>query len=309
LPKPLTMVAPALNTAPSQVPTVGAILESSAWPTPDFPTDKLTAVLVDNEAPRISVIRLTPLQVSENTTVRVEGNLLEMTSDILLEAQSIPFTLHSVNTSSTKRRLLAVSWLEFRVPAMRVSATTETLSVEIVACNRQCTVQSGSVVLLYSTSPCLAGELEIDADAARRSERCGPCPTGGHCPGGGVVWPLPGYWSTDAFSAPLPCAFPKACPGVNLETANGGGTFDVSACAVGYIGDYCSTCEEAYWRDGYRCKACADSVTSNYWHAMIAMIVFFGVVWLCCALLPLEALTKVTNTPSTALTLLAFLIY
>jgi hypothetical protein len=64
---------------------------------------------------------------------------------------------------------------------------------------------------------------------------------------------------------------------------------------MGYIGDYCSSCEDEYWRDGYSCKACADSVVSNYWHAMTAMIVFFGVVGLCCALLPLESLTRVVG--------------
>jgi hypothetical protein len=89
---------------------------------------------------------------------------------------------------------------------------------------------------------------------------------------------------------------PKGLPRSEFGNASGGGTFDVSACAVGYVGDYCSTCEEAYWRDGYKCKVCADSVVSNNWHAMTAMIVFFGVVGLCCALLSLEALTKVTIT-------------
>jgi hypothetical protein len=217
--KPLTMVAPVFNSAPSQVPTVVTIAESTAWPNLDFSAYKLTEVIMDNgeEPSRISVIKLSPLQVSENTTVRVEGKLLEVTSGVLLEGQSVPFSLHYVEIDNTERQLLAVSYLEFKVPTMRISTSTETVLVEIIACNRLCTMQSGNVFLLYSTSPCRAGEFELDAGAVRRSERCGPCPTGSYCPGGGVVWPLAGYWLTDAFSAPLPCAFPKACPGVNLE--------------------------------------------------------------------------------------------
>jgi hypothetical protein len=245
-----------------------------------------------DELPHLTVSVLTPLLVTENTTVVVEGGLLHMTSDVRLRGVSVPFT--SYNNNGT-RRLLAESptWLEFMVPAMTINATTETLPVEIVACNRQCQVQSAQVILLYSASPCEAGELEMDAEAAKYSDRCGPCPSGGYCPGGSVVWPLAGYWSVDEFTAPSACAFAIACPGVNLLAFEGGGgaKIDVSTCAVGYVGSYCSACDDAYYSDGYSCRACTDSVISNHWHALAAMVGIFGVMGLCCALLPLGALT------------------
>jgi hypothetical protein len=247
------------------------------------------------ELPHLTVSVLTPLLVTENTTVVVGGGLLHMASDVRLRGLSVPFTLYNNNGSNGTRRLLVESptWLEFMVPAMTINATTETLPVEIVACNRQCQVQSAQVILLYSASPCEAGELEIDAGAVMHSERCGPCPSGGYCPGGSVVWPLAGYWSVNEFTAPSACAFASACPGVNLALEGGDGAkVDVSTCAAGYMGSYCSACDDAYYSDGYSCRACVDSVVSNHWHALVAMVVIFGAMGLCCALLPLGALTK-----------------
>ena len=36
---------------------------------------------------------------------------------------------------------------------------------------------------------------------------CAPCPTGGYCPGGGRVWPVPGWWSRNEASAPARVRF------------------------------------------------------------------------------------------------------
>jgi transcription factor SPN1 len=82
---------------------------------------------------------------------------------------------------------------------------------------------------------------------------------------------------------------------VNLEEIDGDFMIDIGSCAVGFTGDFCSTCADDFWRDGYRCNSCADSAVTNFYAALVAMLMFFGSVGLCCALLPLGALTKVVG--------------
>jgi hypothetical protein len=50
---------------------------------------------------------------------------------------------------------------------------------------------------------------------------CLPCPSGAFCPGGGRMWPFPGYWSYSEYSIPVRCVYPLACPGaVTYAAAN-----------------------------------------------------------------------------------------
>ena len=86
---------------------------------------------------------------------------------------------------------------------------------------------------------------------------CEPCPAGGYCPGGGRVWPLPGYWSWNEQSAPIACALPTACPGALVDPViNPSGTRNTSQCAAGYTGSYCASCSDTFYLDGQRCLSC-----------------------------------------------------
>ena len=65
---------------------------------------------------------------------------------------------------------------------------------------------------------------------------CAACPTGGYCPGGGRVWPLPGYWSFNEDSAPIACALPSACVGsLSSPQLNVDGSRDTQLCSEGYV--------------------------------------------------------------------------
>ena len=86
---------------------------------------------------------------------------------------------------------------------------------------------------------------------------CEPCPAGGYCPGGGRVWPLPGYWSFSETSAPVACSLPQACPGaLSSPTLTAGGSRMTEVCAEGYTGQYCITCAAGYYTDVPRCLSC-----------------------------------------------------
>ena len=86
---------------------------------------------------------------------------------------------------------------------------------------------------------------------------CLPCPTGGYCPGGGRVWPIPGYWSFDETSAPVACALPQACPGALSDPQfSADGARLTATCAAGYSGTFCSSCATGYYIDLQRCLSC-----------------------------------------------------
>ena len=86
---------------------------------------------------------------------------------------------------------------------------------------------------------------------------CEPCPTGGYCPGGGRVWPIPGYWSFNETSAPIECALPHVCPGaVSAPTLEADGSRLTSVCSEGYEGDLCKDCDYGYYTDGQLCLSC-----------------------------------------------------
>ena len=86
---------------------------------------------------------------------------------------------------------------------------------------------------------------------------CESCPTGGYCPGGGRVWPLPGYWSFSETSLPVACTLPQACPGaLSSPLLNADGTRMTEVCADGYTGRYCVDCAAGYYSNLQRCLSC-----------------------------------------------------
>ena len=103
---------------------------------------------------------------------------------------------------------------------------------------------------LYATPvPCTTGWL-IDGD-------CAPCPTGGYCPGGGRVWPLPGYWSYSEKALPVACALPRACPGaLSTPQLSADGSRVTSVCSAGFTGSFCTACDAGYYSSSSRCLSC-----------------------------------------------------
>jgi hypothetical protein len=143
-----------------------------------------------------------------------------------------------------------------------------------------------SGLMFVSLSTCVnVGEWE-DHDGT-----CSPCPPGGVCPGGGRVWPRPGYWSKNENTAPFPCRWFDACIGVT----NDGGTvatsnwldqntsdlvappstapIDTTACRRGYTGSFCDACENNFsqWTTG-KCIFCGQTAADELYLQLLVII-------------------------------------
>jgi hypothetical protein len=130
-----------------------------------------------------------------------------------------------------------------------------------------------SSLLFYSSSSCGAGVWKEDG-----AGDCLPCPLGGICPGGGRVWPLPGYWSWNEWQAPVACARVEACPGYSAESAlSSGGTdsayTDTQQCTEAYTGARCADCSPGYYQLNGQCFFCGSDVDQS---ATIALTVIVG---------------------------------
>jgi hypothetical protein len=154
-----------------------------------------------------------------------------------------------------------------------------------------------SSLLFYSSSSCGAGVWKEDG-----AGDCLPCPTGGICPGGGRVWPLPGYWSWNEWQAPVACARSEACPGYSSESSLGGGHThnaytDTQQCTEAYTGARCADCSPGYYQLQGQCFFCGSDVDQS---ATIALTVFVGLgamaaLAVSAALLSALALAHVVN--------------
>lgn len=108
----------------------------------------------------------------------------------------------------------------------------------------------------------------------REGEMCRPCPTGAWCDGEADPVPTTGYWRVSR-SEFVECKPPEACSGVSLDAIEQGGealeaavaaaqeriagSAADHACAVGYRGDLCSSCQshpDPYYRFNERCVKC-----------------------------------------------------
>jgi hypothetical protein len=130
-----------------------------------------------------------------------------------------------------------------------------------------------SSLLFYSSSSCGAGVWKEDG-----AGDCLPCPTGGVCPGGGRVWPLPGYWSWNEWQAPVACARVEACPGYSAESALSGGDTDsaytdTQQCTEAYTGARCADCSPGYYQLNGQCFFCGSDVDQS---ATIVLTVLVG---------------------------------
>jgi uncharacterized membrane protein YgcG len=131
-------------------------------------------------------------------------------------------------------------------------------------------------LLYYSSSTCLsAGEWKEDGLGG-----CLLCPTGGFCPGGGRVWPQAGYWSWNEFQAPMACAIPEACPGVDAASGgshnadNAAGAGFTQQCSADYSGPTCAQCSAGAYRLNGRCYQCTESSTDQ--NAILSLTIIVG---------------------------------
>jgi len=130
-----------------------------------------------------------------------------------------------------------------------------------------------SSLLFYSSSSCGAGVWKEDG-----AGDCLPCPTGGICPGGGRVWPLPGYWSWNEWQAPVACARVEACPGFSSSSSFSGTNTDAAfadtqQCTEAYTGARCADCSPGYYQLQGQCFFCGSDVDQS---ATIALTVLVG---------------------------------
>ena len=144
---------------------------------------------------------------------------------------------------------------------VRNSNTTYINTVQIEIALRNCTY--GEKISNTQCTPCAEGTYVIDPDYT-----CHACPTGGYCPGGSLILPLPGYWRSSNYSNVVyPCTNPQVCLGNTTETDYMGG------CSEGYYGILCEICAAGYTNagNGY-CSACP-SLGSNI-AISLAILVF-----------------------------------
>jgi len=132
------------------------------------------------------------------------------------------------------------------------------------------------------------------------SGQCAPCPEGAYCPGGGRMWPVPGYWSVDEWTVPTLCRVAEACPGVDLTTAlqpGPNGTIiptqantGTALCATGYTGRSCVQCAAGWYQlDGGSCFPCGSHTDQTRDLAMAALVSVFVMLVLASAVTFLSA--------------------
>jgi hypothetical protein len=98
------------------------------------------------------------------------------------------------------------------------------------------------------------------------------------CTGGYRLWPKPGYWSESEESLPVKCRPEEACQGGRSRS-----------CTEGYTGDYCSECDEGYYKDsfGYCISCSADDSDRAVGQLLIACaLMFVLVISVCIVVLP-----------------------
>ena len=84
---------------------------------------------------------------------------------------------------------------------------------------------------------------------------CAPCPATASCPGGNVIYPLPGYWAPQLSSPPAEVA---ACPAPGALTRCPGWSAPRGAnlCGAGFSGQLCTVCLPGYFQAEGSCLAC-----------------------------------------------------
>jgi hypothetical protein len=108
---------------------------------------------------------------------------------------------------------------------------------------------------------------------------CRRCPLGGYCPGGGRIWPLPGYFSFGEFTGVVTRCQPP------LERCIGS---QYSLCGLGYVGDYCSQCDDNFYIQGNFCLPCVEGEQTTLFAVLGVFLVLLN---LCFFFAPLDVAT------------------
>eukprot|EP00698_Gefionella_okellyi_P009013 TRINITY_DN225_c0_g2_i5.p1 TRINITY_DN225_c0_g2~~TRINITY_DN225_c0_g2_i5.p1 ORF type:complete len:1943 (-),score=426.69 TRINITY_DN225_c0_g2_i5:3476-9304(-) len=168
--------------------------------------------------------------------VAVVGSNITVFGDFMLNAYATVS-----NLSCTVFDVSVATYMTFQTPRMNVSGTYQNVTVY----NPDGGWQFIRDAVFYTEDCPHVGFFG-------RGIECTSCPTGGLCPGGYRIWPLPGYWTPNEFSGVVfPCIPSVACIG-------GRG----SECAIGYMGNYCGTCSDGFYRDNANlCSGCASQLT------------------------------------------------
>ena len=133
---------------------------------------------------------------------------------------------------------------------------------------RNCTL--GEQITPSECIVCQNGTLLLDPESV-----CLACPTGGYCPGGTDLIPLPGYWrDVNPTTTVYACLVAGACIGYPTNT-------DLNKqCSPGYEGIMCSSCMEGYTKtaSGY-CDVCpSQDMNFGILLTIMAVILVFCII-------------------------------
>jgi hypothetical protein len=162
-----------------------------------------------------------------------------------------------------------VQQYNFSAVGEKISFLTPTVSVdaarEITDANGYATVtiktSAGPVVNL--TSALVLVESCADIGWVGSGDTCRRCPVGGYCPGGGRIWPLPGYFSFGEFTGIVTRCRPP------LERCIGS---QYSLCGFGYTGDYCSQCDNGFYVQGNFCLPCVEGEQTTLFAVLAVLL-------------------------------------
>ena len=132
------------------------------------------------------------------------------------------------------------------------------------------TIKTSAGPVVNLTSALILVEACADIGWVGDADTCRRCPVGGYCPGGGRIWPLPGYFSFGEFSGFVTRCQPP------LERCIGS---QYSLCGDGYIGDYCSQCDDNYFVQGNFCLPCVEGEQAVLFAVLAAFLVVLNLLF------------------------------
>jgi hypothetical protein len=120
-------------------------------------------------------------------------------------------------------------------------------------------------------------------------DTCKPCPTGGICPGGNVIWSLPKYYvsSSDPYGLVVeqcPAPADARCPGWDYELQQ-------TKCGKHLAGVRCTSCVKGYYADSKSANGFCSECPSNNYSSLLAQggifcafllcvfLAMFGAIW------------------------------
>ena len=104
-------------------------------------------------------------------------------------------------------------------------------------------------------------------DPMKESLQCKKCPENCECPGGYLIWALPGFYKVNFYSEEsYPCPSPSSCQGL-IDYNYTISSFEASSnCLEGNNGIFCSYCDLGFGRSqkNMACESCNTNITTAY---------------------------------------------